>query len=443
MKKITPELAGGFKDYLPEDMIPRQKMFDIIRQTFEIFGFKPLDTPGIEKEEILTGGDSDFKMMMFKTGLKDNDENLALRFDLTVPLARVISLYGDKLEKPFKRYQTGKVWRGEKPQAGRFREFVQFDADIIGTDRLSADSEIISLMYETLKALGIENFIIKVNSRKILNGLPKFAGYDSKLNINVLKSLDKLDKMNWSEISKELQGKGLDKNQISKLEEFINLKSDSSEETLFNLESIMIDSLEAIEGIKELQEVCKNLEALEVPKDSWKIDLSVARGLGYYTGTVFETILLDLPSIGSVFSGGRYDDLVSRFGNQVMPSVGASIGVDRLFAALEKLELLKKEKTTVKVLVLNFDQESELYCQKIVGLLRKSGVSSEIYLGKETMLKAQFSYALKQEIPFVVIAGGDEMKKGIAQIKDLNKKEQIEVSFENIVEKVGDLLTNN
>ena len=441
-KTINPELAGGFRDYLPEDMIPRQKMFDTIRKTFEVFGFVPLDTPGIEKESVLTGGDANFKMMMFKANLReDEDEGLALRFDLTVPLARVISLYGDQIEKPFKRYQTGKVWRGEKPQAGRFREFVQFDADIVGTNRMSADAEIIALMYETMTALKIERFLIKVNNRKILNGLSNFAGYDSSLNVEVLRSIDKLDKIEWKGVTKELKGKGLNDTQLDQLEKFINLKGESAEEILAKLSDLMVGSPEALVGINELREVTDNLKSLGVPTNFWQIDLSVARGLGYYTGPVFETTLLDLPSIGSVFSGGRYDDLVSRFGKQNLSAVGASIGVDRLFAALEKLSLLKKEKSVVKVLVLNFDEKAEGYCQEIVSLIRKSNVAAEIYLGRETMLKSQLAYALKQEIPVVIIAGGSEMEKRVVQIKNLDKRSQEEVGFDQVVETVNGMLT--
>src|SRR3989344_3661065 len=192
-KYINPELAGGFRDYLPEDMIPRQRMFDTIRGVFERFGFVPLDTPGLEKEEILTGGDPNFRMQIFRAGLRAGEEGLALRFDLTVPLARVISAYGDKLEKPFKRYQIGKVWRGEKPQAGRFREFVQFDADIVGSNKTSADAEIVSLIFETLRKLGLERFVIRVNNRKILNGLADFVGFESSKIPGVLRLIDKLN----------------------------------------------------------------------------------------------------------------------------------------------------------------------------------------------------------------------------------------------------------
>jgi histidyl-tRNA synthetase len=440
-KPISPELAGGFRDYLPEDMIPRQRMFDTIRKMFEIFGFVPLDTPGIEKEEVLTGGDADFRMMMFRAGLRADDEGLALRFDLTIPLARVVSLYGDRIEKPFKRYQTGKVWRGEKPQAGRFREFVQFDADIVGTSRMSADAEIIALMYETLNALKIERFRIKINNRKILNGLAGYAGYDQSLNVSVLRSIDKLDKIEWKGVAGELKEKGLSDMSVSLLEQFVNLTGDTARDILEPLSKLMVVSPDALFGIKELEEILRNLESLGVPSSFWQIDLSVARGLGYYTGPVFETILLDLPGIGSVFSGGRYDNLVSRFGNQNIPAVGASIGVDRLFVALEKLSLLQKEKSVVKVLVLNFDQQAEGYCQEIVSRLRKEGVNTELYLGKEVMLKNQLAYALKQEIPFVVIAGGNEVTRRVCQIKNLADRTQKEVPFEDVSGVIQKMLT--
>lgn len=441
-KTIDPGLAGGFRDYLPEDMIPRQRMFDTIRNVFERFGFLPLDTPGIEREEILTGGDPNFRMQIFKTGLRESDEGLALRFDLTVPLARVISLYSDRLEKPFKRYQVGKVWRGEKPQAGRFREFVQFDADIVGSNRVSADAEIVALMYETLTALNIGKFRIRINNRKILNGLSSFAGYDPALNADVLRAIDKLDKIRWEGVSEELIQKGLAIVQISKLEQFINLKGDSAREILTNLLVLMGESPEAVQGINELQEITNCLDSLGIPPECWNVDLSVARGLGYYTGPVFETILLDLPSIGSVFSGGRYDDLVSRFGTQNIPATGASVGVDRLFAAMERLSLFKKEKTVVKVTILNFDKNAEDYCQVIVTSLRRRGISSELYLGKESMLKGQLSYATRQEIPVVIIAGGNEKEKKTAQVKDMRKRIQTEVPLDQILSTVEGILTS-
>ena len=438
---ISPELGSGFKDYLPEDMIPRQKMFDTIRSTFERFGFVPLDTPGIEREEILTGGDPNFKMQIFRTGLRIGDEGLALRFDLTVPLARVVSLYGDKLPRPFKRYQTGKVWRGEKPQAGRFREFVQFDADIIGSEKMSADAEIIALMYETMSALGMSRFTIRINNRKILNGLADYVGYDPCLNAEVLRVIDKLDKIGWEGVSAEFKEKSsFTDAQMFQLKRFMDLRSTSSSDLLAALSELMAQSPETMRGIAELKEISDDLGALGVPEGAWRIDLSVARGLGYYTGPVFETILDDLPGIGSVFSGGRYDDLVARFGARSVAATGASVGVDRLFAAMEKLDLVKREKATAKVIVLNFDPTAEKYCQTIVTAIRKSGLPAELYLGRETNLKGQLSYALGQNVPVVIIAGSSEKDRNVVQVKDIQRRQQTEVTFAEIADRIKALL---
>src|SRR3989344_2317244 len=407
-KYINPELAGGFRDYLPEDMIPRQRMFDTIRGVFERFGFIPLDTPALEKEEILTGG----------------EEKLALRFDLTVPLARVIAQYPNEIKKPFKRYQVGPVWRAEKPQAGRFREFTQFDADIVGSASMMADAEIISVMYETMTALGISNFLIKVNNRKILNGLAEYAGFSSEKNVTVLRMIDKLDKQGWDEVQKELIDCGLELIEAEAIKKFVSIKNSNTEEILGLVESLMKKSATALEGIAELREILNYTQALGVPDDSWEIDLSVARGLGYYTGAVFETILQDLPSFGSVFSGGRYDGLVEKFSPNSVPATGASVGVDRLFVALKELKLVRPIKTVAQVIILNFDKTCEVTCLKTANVLRKAQVSTEIYLGQETTLKGQLAYAVRNEAPVVIIIGSIELQKGFAQIKDMRARKQ-------------------
>ncbi len=438
-KFINPDLPGGFRDYLPGEEIARQKMCDKIRATFELFGFLPIDTPAIEREEILTGGDENFNKQLFRAGIRGGAEDLALRFDLTVPLARVVSLYQEQIEKPFKRYQLGKVWRGERQQAGRFREFAQFDADIVGSNRTSADSEVVALLYKTFVTLGIDRFQIKINNRKILNGLSDFVGFDTELTPDILRIIDKQDKIGLDGVKAELSEK-LDENQIEKIEQFLKLESGNADRVLNTISDLFAASKEATEGIAELKKIAADLKAQNIPEEFWKIDLSVARGLGYYTGPVFETSLLDLPSIGSVASGGRYDGLVSRFSAQNVPATGISIGVDRLFVALEKLGAIKKQKTTVKVLVLNFDADAESYCQKIVSFIRDAGINSEIYLGKEEGIKGQLGYALKQEIPFVVIAGSDEKNKNEVQLKDLNARTQENISVEKVSERIIELI---
>ena len=423
---IQPRLGAGIRDYLPQDMIPRQKMLDIIRRTFELFGFVPLDTPGLELEEVLTGGDPNFRMNIFQAGLRNSeDQSLALRFDLTVPLARVVAQYGSQIEKPFKRYQVGKVWRGEKPQAGRFREFIQFDADTVGSSRMSADAEIIALMCATMQALGFKNFLIRVNNRKVLNGLAQYIGFDESKTPDVLRTIDKMDKNGWEGVSADLAGNlSFTEADLDKMGEFLSLMSEDPETLLEDLRVLMANSPTALEGVAELQEIGRSLSALQVPLEKWVIDLSVARGLGYYTGPVFETVLTDLPSIGSVFSGGRYDDLVARFGTANLPATGASVGVDRLFAAMEQLGIVKQEKTVSQVLVLNFDPNCEDVAQKAVATLRDSSIPSEIYLGKELTLRGQLAYAVRQELRAVVIIGSKEKETSTLQVKDMGARNQ-------------------
>ena len=424
MATIKPALAGGFKDYLPEEMILRQKMFDAIRSTFELFGFVPLDTPSLEREEILTGGDENFRMNIFRASIRGGEEKLALRFDLTVPLARVIAQYQNEIKRPFKRYQVGKVWRGESPQAGRYREFAQFDADIVGSKSMMADAEIIAIMERTMDALGLQNFIIRINDRKILNGLASYAGFPETDTPMVLRAIDKLDKQGWESVAKELAELGLTPASVSNIDLFLKINGSTQDEILDNLELLMKKSEMGLSGVRELREVAENVCALGVRDKSWTIDLSVARGLGYYTGPVFETVLTDLPSIGSMFSGGRYDDLVSKFSDIQVPATGASVGGDRLFAAMSQLNLFDKQQAITDVMVLDFDPACKIACQKLAGLLRKANIATEIYFGSDSSLKGQLAYAIKQGIPVIAIIGSREMAEGTVQIKDIMNRTQ-------------------
>ncbi len=436
-KTIKPELGSGFRDYLPEDMIPRQKMLDTIRVVFERYGFAPLDTPGIEREEILTGGDENFKKQIFKVGHQRGEEKFALRFDLTVPLARVVAANGSKFIKPFRRYQSGKVWRGERPQAGRYREFLQFDADIVGTDSLLADAEVISLIYTTLKELGFNKFTVRVNNRKILNALPAIAGFKESLLADISRILDKLDKISWSGVSKELVDKlKINDDQVNFIKDFVELstKNISTEQILEDLEKLMSEKSASNDGVHELKQLTSYLKSYGIPDSNWRIDTSIARGLGYYTGIVFETVLDDLPDIGSVFSGGRYNELVSSFGIQQVSAVGASIGVDRLFAAMDSLGMIKRDVSTpTKALIVTIDGSSEKYALEILATLRQANIASEMYIGKETQMGGKIAYALKKRIPAIVILGENEQKALTAKIKILKSQEQISVSCEQLV----------
>lgn len=406
MSKIKPELAGGFRDYLPEDMIPRNRMLETIKQVFERFGFLPMDTPGMERPEVLGKEGSDF--LIYHAGLQDDNPpagGMALRYDLTVPLARVVAANPD-LPRPFKRYQFGRVWRGEKQQTskGRWREFTQLDMDIVGSDSPMADAEIVALIYETMTALGLAEFVIKLNNRKLLEGFSP----------EVLRTIDKVDKLGWEGIAKEL--------------------GEQAQETRRFFEQQRTNA--------ELDALLENAKMLGVPEEKLVVDNTVVRGLDYYTGNVFEAVFTasDLQELGSIISGGRYDNLVDKFAPYSIPAVGASVGVDRLFAAMDQLGLLNREKTTAKVLILNFDPESRRFVQEIATDLRRNDIAVELYLGQEETLKGQLSYAAKQEYPVVLIAGPEERERNTVQIKDMAGRQQFQVGHADIVSEVKKML---
>lgn len=449
MAHIEPKLASGFRDYLPEEMISRARILETIRAAFERFGFTPLDSSCVEKTEILTGGDPHFKKQVYGVSQLSAEEaegeknELALRFDLTIPLARVVAANLSTLKKPFKRYEFGKVWRGERPQAGRYREFMQCDADIVGTSSPLADAEIIALMYATLKALNVPNFVIRVNNRKILNGIAEYAGFESWKTEPVLRALDKLDKQSWDDVAKELandKGARLSEKEVEAVKKLISIKKTKPEDALLAVAKLMKGITVAEAGIKELETIAAFVKDLGVPDSAWRIDLTVARGLGYYTGTIFETTLTDLPNIGSVFSGGRYDNLVERFGTSSVSAVGTSVGIDRLFAALQQLKLVKAEKTPTQVLALNFDESATRDILAIITELRESGVNAEYYAGDENNMKAQLAYAVAMEVPYVLILGANEVEKKVVIIKDMVARTQIEVKRKDLTATVSKLL---
>jgi len=435
---IKPELLGGFRDHLPELMIPRQDIILGIRRTFESFGFVPLDTPALERSSVLGTDKDEFQMEVYR--FRAGDQDVTLRFDLTVPLSRVVAA-NPKLLKPFKRYQCGPVWRREKPQAGRYREFYQFDADIVGSSSILADTEIIVLMYETFRNLGLDDFVIRFNNRKILNGLPQVAGFDKGRAMDVFRVLDKLEKIGLEKVVEELQRKpeneyddsalALSDGSVSAIKDFLALSGKIGELKDF-FKGVEI----AEQGIEECEAIMENLGFLDIPKKNWTFDLSIARGLGYYTGPVFETTLTEIPEIGSVFSGGRFDELVMRYTGEKIPATGASVGLDRLIAALEKLNKIRKQKTITKVLLTLIDDG---LAPKILALsqeLRQNGVNNEVYLGQGGTLKDQIIYAAKQEIPFLIILGGDEDKADKVKLRDMNKREEFLLTKNEVIDRL-------
>lgn len=459
--RIKPRVLGGFRDYLPVQMIPRQRIIKTIRQVYEKFGFVPLETPAMEFAEILTKGEPSFDKQIYRCSVGSNKktkttltreegpELAALRFDLTVPLARVVASYPQEIPKPFKRYQIGRVWRGEKPQAGRYREFVQFDIDIVGSASMLADTEIINVMYEVLKALGLDNFLIRFNNRKILNGLPEYAGFPRPKAKEVFRVLDKVEKIGLEEVKKELQRGPADKydesalslgvSSVEKIVQFLEV-SGSSENILPELKEMFRDVKVSEEGIRELEEISENLKALKIPQKCWKIDLSIARGLEYYTGPVFEATIKDLPQLGSIFGGGRFDELVGQFSGGKIPATGVSIGIDRLFTALEKLKKISPQKTLTQALVTIFDPAYKEDYLGFVKKLRDEGINTELYLGDEMAFKTQFNYAVSQEIPIVLIMGEDEKKENKVKVRNMVlRQEQIVLVTEMVDVVKGEL----
>ncbi len=432
--RIDPKTPSGFRDSLPADAAMRQAMMTRIAGVFERFGFVPIDTPSLERPEILTGGDENFNKNIYRARITEDDEPLALRFDLTVPLARYVAAHADDLQFPFLGYHIGKVWRGEHPQAGRYREFVQCDVDIVGAKSILADAQIVAVMYAVFSELGLSDRVrIRISNHRILNGLADFLQFDAQHTPMVLRAIDKLDKQNWESVAKELSDKvGLDAQQIDAIQEFLALKADTPEELLSQASTLLKFGTQSEQGISELRELIVCLDSLRIPRSAWELDLAVARGLGYYTGTVFETTLSALPQYGSVCSGGRYDDLVSRFSPMQLSGVGTSIGIDRLIAALDELGLPHRSVAPAHVAVLNFDASCRDSVLTLTTTLRDSGIATAFYLGNDDNLKGQLAWAVKGEFPFVVIMGANEKERGVVQLKDMSARTQVEVPLSEL-----------
>lgn len=434
--KVEPRTLPGFMELLPTEQIKFNSMMDKIRKSYERFGFLPLDTPIIEMADVLlakAGGETEKQIYRFNKG--END--LALRFDLTVPLAKYVCEYNNDISFPFKRYQIGKVYRGERPQKGRYREFYQCDIDIIGDETLSIvnDAEIPSVIYTTIKEFGFDNFTIRMNNRKILNGL--FAELElEKDSVEIMRIIDKLEKIGTDNVVKCLQDLNIEETKITRILDFIQIEG-TTDEKLEKLSELNFTNELFLEGLNELKEVVKYVRLFGVPDANFKVDLTIARGLDYYTGTVYETFLNDYRELGSVCSGGRYDNLAEFYTDKKMPGVGVSIGLTRLFSKLSELNILKeKEESISKVLVVSMSNDISRALE-VATIVRSKGINTDVYL-EEKKIKAKFKYADKLKIPYVAVIGEEEEKNGTVTLKNMTTGEQEEVSVEKMLEILKD-----
>ena len=430
MSKTEPRTLAGFMELMPNEQILFEQIKQKIEKTYQKFGFLPLDTPILELSEVLlakAGGETEKQIYRFEKG----DTDISMRFDLTVPLAKYVAKNYGNLSFPFRRYQIGKVYRGERMQKGRFREFYQCDIDVIGDGELSIlnDAELPSVIYTVFKRLGFDNFTIRINNRKLLNGLFIEIGQEDN-STEILRIIDKIDKIGKEAVESELLRLNLNKEHVKKIMKFILIQG-TNQEKLQQLEELKIENEQFNQGLEEIKQVLKYVGIFGVPEGNYQLDLTIARGLDYYTGTVYETFLNDYRELGSVCSGGRYENLADYYTDKKLPGVGISIGLTRLFYKLNELQLIKAEKKSVAdVLIISMVDDMEVPI-KIASKLRNEGKKVEIYLNNKK-LKAKFKYADKLEIPYVIIIGEDEIANNIVKIKNMETGEEFECNQEEI-----------
>ena len=436
MAKMAPRTLSGFMELLPAPQQQMERIMKALRETYSLYGFTPLDTPAIEASEVLlakAGGETEKQIYRFQKG----DSDLSLRFDLTVPLAKYVALHYNELSFPFRRYQIGKVYRGERAQRGRFREFYQADIDIIGDGKLAIlnEAEIPAIIYQTFSTLGLKRFQIRVNNRKILNGFYAMLGLTEKSG-DIMRTVDKLEKIGADKVktilTEDLAVSAADADEILK---FIAIKG-SNEEVLTALEGYLGRSEMFDEGLSELKAVTQHLSAFGVPAENFAVDLTIARGLDYYTGTVYETTLLDHPEIGSVCSGGRYDNLAEYYTDKQLPGVGISIGLTRLFYVLGEQKMLNPDLPTAPADVLILPMTDDLApAISLATELRKAGIRAQLHC-EEKKFKAKMSYADKLAIPYVIFLGEDEINAGVVACKDMKSGEQTKLPMSDTIGRI-------
>ena len=433
MSKVEPRTLSGFMELLPQDQIQFNRIKNTIEEVYSSYGFYPLDTPVIESSEVLlakAGGETEKQIYRFNKG----DSDLSLRFDLTVPLAKYVAARYNELVFPFKRYQIGKVYRGERPQKGRFREFYQCDIDVIGNETLSIyyDALIPSIIYDIFKKLNFGDFAIRINNRKILTGFFESLNLQDSVT-DILRIIDKIDKIGVDNVKSELNYLGINDDNINRIIDFIKIEGSNSEK-ISKLKELGIENDTFNSGVNELETVVANLKNLQMNEDNYMIDLTIARGLDYYTGTVYETILKDFPNIGSVCSGGRYDNLATYYTDKKLPGVGISIGLTRLFHQLKENKILNDEANNVSDVTILPLCDNQAYIDQYLKTLIANGIKVDIvYLDK---FKQMIKYADKQNTPYALIIGEDEVTNNNAKLKNMKTGDQEEVTINNVVKKL-------
>jgi histidyl-tRNA synthetase len=435
MNKIALQILKGTRDFLPAQFILRKKVIEIIAQTFERFGFEPMETPALEYAETLEGKYGEEGDRLIYKFEDRGGRKVALRYDLTVPLARTMAMY--QVEKPFRRYQIAPVWRADKPQKGRFREFWQCDADIVGSREVWADAEVLAVTYGALKNLGFNEFTIRINNRKLLNGMALYGGVTDKGMAGFFRIIDKAEKVGWDEVKKELVSKNFSEKTIAKTIALM-VEDTQGDTALRRLKTTLAGISIAQEGIAELEEIQRCLTDLGVEQRNVLFDGSLARGLDYYTGPIFETII-ERPRIGSISGGGRFDSLIGVFSGKEVPATGTSLGLERIITVMEELAMLPTTPTVSQVLVTVFERGLFGESLTVASELRSAGIKAEIYVNDDK-LKKQLDYANKKGIPLVIIIGPDEKEKGEVVLRDMEGKTQATVPRKELVNKIKAML---
>jgi len=439
-KRINPRNPKGFRDFLPDTMLRRNYVMDTIREVFHLFGFEPIGTPILELQDTLFGkyGEEAEQLIFSAQHGRSKKDPLAMRYDLTVPLARVVAQYENELNLPFKRYHIAPVFRGERPQRGRYREFYQCDADIVGISGMEADAEIVTMMQRVLSRLGFPQFAIKINHRKLLTAIGEFSGVPDEQLPDLYRSVDKFDKIGADGVKNELVERGVDGEVVARMMDLLQ----AHEPGTGSLDLIADAIGDGDNGLSELRELVDYLSDAGVPQENYDFDFTMVRGLGYYTGPIFETIISE-PNLGSVTGGGRYDELIGMFRKKSLPTTGTSFGIERIIDLMDELDLYPASVggTLVDVLVTVFNEDTRRASMKIANQLRNAGVNTELHFEARKIGK-QFGHADKKGIPIVAVAGPDEIEQGIVTLRRLRDGKEFTVAMEEAAEKVTDLLEN-